>query len=297
MVCSSGTITPMSPPDGLIVPTKPTMAIHSRLSPVERDAGRGHQNRAGQQQVAQLIARRQHADAERQKRRAEQRRGRHDADLKRAEAKPDQIGRQHDGGEAVAKTAHAARDQQKTGYPIVGGAFRPRAISSNSSSVAQSLDGRRLKGSLRFPVIQLRSTMRLRSRRTFLFLPRAGKGFYNELADIVLQALTWPLLKPFEEPALALLRGAVGEGIRHHIALRLLLQRGRRRSPRRSATPHRRRRAPGNCACAGHGWPRRRRGNRPAARCAPAARWPRPCSAPPAASASRCGRMPSSSWT
>ena len=79
----------------------------------QAEAGRDHQGRAGEQQVAQLVARGEHADAEREKRRAEERRRRDDADFGGAEADRHQIGRQHDGGEAVAETAHAARHEQQ----------------------------------------------------------------------------------------------------------------------------------------------------------------------------------------
>ena len=78
---------------------------------VEHDAGRRHQHGAGNQQVAQLIARGDDTDAEREQRRAKQRGRRHDADLDRAETDRHQIGRQHDGGKTVAKTADAAGDQ------------------------------------------------------------------------------------------------------------------------------------------------------------------------------------------
>src|SRR5580700_2421239 len=55
-------------------------------------------------------------------------------------------------------------------------------------SVAQSLDGYlRLKGSLRFPFVEFRST----------YCPRARRNAaYSELADSVLQPETWPPLKP-----------------------------------------------------------------------------------------------------
>src|ERR1700729_2673541 len=61
-------------------------------------------------------------------------------------------------------------------------------------SVAQSLDGYlRLKGSLRFPSVEFRSTHCPRARRN---------ASYSELADIVSQAETWPLLKPLENQRL-----------------------------------------------------------------------------------------------
>ena len=73
------------------------------------EPGRDHQAGAGDQQVAQVMARREEADRERQQRGAEQRRGRHQPDLERRIAERRQIGRQDDDREPVAETAHAAR--------------------------------------------------------------------------------------------------------------------------------------------------------------------------------------------
>src|SRR5580692_2040346 len=61
-------------------------------------------------------------------------------------------------------------------------------------SVAQSLDGfLRLKGSLRFPSVEFRSAHCPRARRN---------ASYSEVAEIVSQAETWPLLKPLENQRL-----------------------------------------------------------------------------------------------
>src|ERR1700688_1879180 len=61
-------------------------------------------------------------------------------------------------------------------------------------SVAQSLDGYlRLKGSLRFPFDEFRST----------YCPWARRNAaYSEVADSVLQPFTWPPLKPLENQRL-----------------------------------------------------------------------------------------------
>src|ERR1700675_1214928 len=77
-------------------------------------------------------------------------------------------------------------------------------------SVAQSLDGYlRLKGSLRFPGIDFRSAGRPALQRT-----RRQRIAARNLAAI----------EAGLEPALALFRGAVGEGIGHDVALHLFLQ-------------------------------------------------------------------------
>src|SRR5580700_2310902 len=77
-------------------------------------------------------------------------------------------------------------------------------------SVAQSLDGYlRLKGSLRFPGIDFRSARRPALQRT-----RRQRIAARNLAAI----------EAGLEPALALFRGAVGEGVGHDVALHLFLQ-------------------------------------------------------------------------
>src|ERR1700719_829590 len=77
-------------------------------------------------------------------------------------------------------------------------------------SVARSLDGYlRLKGSLRFPGLDFRSTRKPALQRT-----RRQRIAARNLAAI----------EPRLEPALALLGRAVGEGIGHDIALHLFLQ-------------------------------------------------------------------------
>ena len=85
-----------------------------------------------------------------------------------------------------------------------------------------------------------------------------------------------PLAEPRAEPAHALRRGAVGEGVRHHAALGVLLQavvadRASRRCSASSTSPGSRR-----CFALRRGAPRRRRSSRPAARAAPRARSPPP---------------------
>ncbi len=76
--------------------------------------GARHQDGAAQQQVAQVVARRNEADGERQQRRSEQRGGRDVADARRVEADRRQVGRQDDDREAVAEAAHGARRIKKT---------------------------------------------------------------------------------------------------------------------------------------------------------------------------------------
>ena len=75
----------------------------------EHDAGHDHQDRAGQQQRAHVVAGRQEPDRQGRGGRAEKRGGRHEADLERIEPDLQQIGRQDDGGEAVAESARRAR--------------------------------------------------------------------------------------------------------------------------------------------------------------------------------------------
>jgi hypothetical protein len=75
----------------------------------DRNPGRNHQQRAEQEQRAQLVARRQEPDRQGQCRRPEQRRRRHQSDLERVEPDLEQIGRQDDGGEAIAETSRRAR--------------------------------------------------------------------------------------------------------------------------------------------------------------------------------------------
>src|SRR5580704_9894169 len=71
-------------------------------------------------------------------------------------------------------------------------------------SVAQSLDGYlRLKGSLRFPAVKFRPPMCSRASGARLPLPACGEKLdQSELADSVLQLLTWPPLKPAENQRL-----------------------------------------------------------------------------------------------
>src|SRR5580700_7005598 len=77
-------------------------------------------------------------------------------------------------------------------------------------SVAQSLDGiLRLEGSLRFPGIDSRSARRRALQRT-----RRQRIAARNLAAV----------EAGLEPAFALFRGAVGEGVGHDVALHLFLQ-------------------------------------------------------------------------
>src|SRR3984957_3636549 len=77
-------------------------------------------------------------------------------------------------------------------------------------SVAQSLDGYlRLKGSLRFPGIDFRPGCRRALQRT-----RRQRIAARNLAAV----------EASQEPALALFRRAVGEGVGHDVALHLFLQ-------------------------------------------------------------------------
>ena len=134
---------PMSPPDGLMVPTNDTtMMKASAWKAGKASAGRGHQHRTGEQHAAQFITRREVADREREQRRSEQRGGRHDADDNGIEAERRKIGGQNNDGEAVAKPARGPRGEQDgdVATPCVGRPvchlrmtrklFRPCAISS-----------------------------------------------------------------------------------------------------------------------------------------------------------------------
>ncbi len=72
------------------------------------DPGHHHQGRAGEKQRAQAVARSQEPDGQGGGGRAEERSGGHQADLKRIKPNLEQIGRQDDGGEPVAKAARGA---------------------------------------------------------------------------------------------------------------------------------------------------------------------------------------------
>ena len=148
-------------------------------------------------------------------------------------------------------------------------------------SVAQSLDGYiASEGEPAFPRrrnLDWRYVLKQVARASLS--PRAGEvRVLQRIRRQRIAAIDLAAVEAGREPALALLRGAVGEGVGHDIALRLLSAAGRRRWRRRSAAPDRHRRDRGSCASAGRGSPRRRRGNRPAARRAPGAGWLRPCS-------------------
>ena len=78
----------------------------------DRDPGEDHQNRADQKQRTHVVARRQVSDRQGRRGRAEQRSCCNDADLERIEPELQQIGRQDDGGEPVAKSACRARRVQ-----------------------------------------------------------------------------------------------------------------------------------------------------------------------------------------
>ena len=75
----------------------------------EEEPGRRNQRGADEQEIAQIVLRREQTDAERQQRRAEQRGGCDHADLKRRVAGGGKIGRQDDDREAVAEAAQRPR--------------------------------------------------------------------------------------------------------------------------------------------------------------------------------------------
>ena len=75
----------------------------------ERDTGCDHQDRAGDQQTAKIVARRNQSNAEGQDSGTEQSRRGNQSDLRGIEPDPGQIDRKHDGGKAIAKAAQCAR--------------------------------------------------------------------------------------------------------------------------------------------------------------------------------------------
>jgi hypothetical protein len=79
----------------------------------KRNARAGHEQRASDEQRAQIVTRRDEAHTERQNRGAEQRCRGDQADLRRAHSDRCQINRQHDDGEAVAEAAQAARQIER----------------------------------------------------------------------------------------------------------------------------------------------------------------------------------------
>ena len=74
----------------------------------DRDPGDDHQDRTEQEQRAHVVARRQIPDRHGRGGRAEKRSCCNEADLERIEPELQQIGRQDDGGEAVAESARRA---------------------------------------------------------------------------------------------------------------------------------------------------------------------------------------------
>src|SRR3984957_14031823 len=92
-------------------------------------------------------------------------------------------------------------------------------------SVAQSLDGYlRLEGSLRFPAVNLDWRCVLRQAARTSLSPRAGRGKSERTRRDRIAGRDLAAVKAAGEPALALFRRAVGEGVGHDIALHLLLQ-------------------------------------------------------------------------
>lgn len=71
----------------------------------ECEPGRGHQRRAGDQHIAQVVARRDEADEQGHERSAEQRGCGDDADQRRIEADQREISGQDDDGEAIPEAA------------------------------------------------------------------------------------------------------------------------------------------------------------------------------------------------
>ena len=89
----------------------------------KRKAGRRHQARAEDQQRAQIVARRDPADDQRQQRRSEQRGGRDDADRDGVVTQRRHVGRQDDDGKAIAEAAQAPRDVEQRDQRVGGGGF------------------------------------------------------------------------------------------------------------------------------------------------------------------------------
>ena len=106
----------------------------------DRDPGENHQQRAGQKQRADVVARRQVPDRQGRRGRAQQRARRcNDADLERIEAELQQVGRQDDGGEAVAESAcRARRIQVEYVRPPAGAQAREHARATTQGAATAS---------------------------------------------------------------------------------------------------------------------------------------------------------------
>jgi hypothetical protein len=94
----------MSPVDGFTVPKKAT-GTRSPICSKAGYTGCDHQDRAGDQQTAKIVARRNQSNAEGQDSGTEQSRRGNQSDLRGIEPDPGQIDRKHDGGKAIAKAA------------------------------------------------------------------------------------------------------------------------------------------------------------------------------------------------
>ena len=117
----------------------------------EDKPGRDHQRRAGDQQIAQIVTRRDEADGEREQRGAEQSGGGDEADLGRVEADRGQIGGQHDDSKSIAEAAQGARDIEQMN--IGKSSLSIHAQSSRKAENCAALGrGCRLMGRLRIPV-------------------------------------------------------------------------------------------------------------------------------------------------
>src|SRR5262249_36970791 len=80
-------------------------ALDSRKS----DSGKCHQGCAKQEQIAEIVSRRDKADGERQQRGAEKRNSRDEANFDGIEADPREVSGQQDDCESIAKATQAAR--------------------------------------------------------------------------------------------------------------------------------------------------------------------------------------------
>jgi hypothetical protein len=84
----------------------------------KRETGTGHQDRAAQQQIAEIISGCNEPDAKRQQRGPEQRCARDKANLHGIVADCGQICRQNDDGKAVAKSANPAGEIQQKDFGV-----------------------------------------------------------------------------------------------------------------------------------------------------------------------------------